>query len=379
MNPRAMYLHFPFCVRKCGYCSFVSGIPADKKEIETYVADMHRELELRALLMPGTVMDSIYFGGGTPSLMSTELLDKTIKKIKTLFHVVKDVEITLEANPASVGADGIWCHETSTAGVSRISVGVQSLRNQELVLLGRAHNVEQAANFFSLLKKQFFKSVGIDLIYGLPGQTLNEWNNTLCDALKLSPDHVSLYCLEIDTGTVLCERVKSGEVATPHPDTQADMYYLALKILGEAGFTHYEISSWAQQGCESKHNLGYWTGKEYIGVGVSACGYLNGWRLSNVKSISEYRNRISGGVLPMEFSEKLSSARSLRELAVMRLRTMKIRPADFTLEFDEKEVIILMEILNQLANEGLLDHNCGEYTIPDSMLFVSDEIFRRII
>lgn len=379
MMPISLYLHFPFCVRRCDYCVFNSGIHPDENEIEKYVTSLCRELELRAALSPPAAVNTIYFGGGTPSLMGMALLERIISKIKSLFSVTDGAEVTLEANPATTTRAVEMLSGALRAGVTRLSVGVQSLNDEELALLGRAHNADEATSFFKSAKAAGFASVSLDLIYGFPGQTIDSWKKTLSSALLLNPDHISLYCLEIERGSKLYEKVSVGALEPASDDAQARMYDSTIDILSAAGFNHYEISNWAKSGHKSRHNLSYWTGADYLGVGVSACGFIGGWRYSNVNAMNEYNGKSAAGIIPLDTAEKLSMRSRLRELAVMKFRTMEITPSDFLDSFNAQDVSELTQSLEELAAQGMIEKKSGTFFIPRNMLFVSDEIFRKLI
>lgn len=379
MRAISLYLHFPFCVRRCGYCSFVSGIHPDENEIKKYVASLIRELNLRGMLKPGAPVDTIYFGGGTPSIMDASQLAEILENINNRYKIADGAEITLEANPAASESAEEEFFSALKAGITRLSVGVQSMNDEELSMLGRAHNVEEASAFFRKAKVAGFSSVSLDLIYGLPGQSADAWKRSLNAALDLNPDHVSLYCLELEKGSALFDKKDKGESPSVDENLQARMYEIARDFLREAGFNHYEISNWSMPGHESRHNLSYWTGREYMGVGASACGYIGGWRYSNVKDLNEYNGKVASGVIPLDFSEKLSSSARLRELAVMKLRTMRIRPGDFLDSFNPDDIAGLCAEMDKLSDEGMLEKNNGEYSVPEKMLFLTDEIFKRLI
>lgn len=300
-NTLALYVHIPFCATKCGYCDFntYSGI---EKLIGSYTCALIKEVRLWGAKLSQPQLSSIFFGGGTPSYLDSVHTLKIIESISSAFQIPKDIEITLEANPEDIRIDKL--HEYQNAGINRISIGVQSLENNLLKLLGRRHDANTAIQAVRKTIEVGFNNVSIDLMYGLPNQTLKDWRHTLDESSSLGLPHLSIYCLGLEEGTPMSQSVKSGELPKPDPDLAAEMYELTIEQLGNLQYRHYEISNWAQTGFESKHNINYWENQPFLGLGPGAHSYLPNMRFSNIKSPREYIYRLANTTLDLKSSSK---------------------------------------------------------------------------
>ena len=283
--PLALYVHIPFCETKCPYCDFntYAGI---EPLIPAYVAALSREIELWGRILGKPAVGSVFFGGGTPSYLSADNMATLMETIGRAFDTGDVAEVTLETNPGDLTPHKLASYLES--GVDRLSIGVQSLDDRLLGILGRRHSATEAVNAFRMAVDTGFDNVSIDLMYGLPDQSLADWERTLSQAVGLAPEHISMYCLTLEGGTPMEQWVKSGRMTEPDPDVAADMYLLAQDTMGRRGYRHYEISNWALPGMESRHNLAYWRNQPYLGVGPGAHSYLAGHRFHNVKSPREY-------------------------------------------------------------------------------------------
>jgi oxygen-independent coproporphyrinogen-3 oxidase len=276
-------VHIPFCSHRCDYCDFATW--TDRSHLMTdYVEACVTDLERRAA-SPAT---SVFFGGGTPSLLPSELLVRVLDSIPRQ----SDAEVTVECNPDSVDAAKLAAYRS--AGVNRLSFGVQSSRAHVLAALGRTHDRDNVARSIEMARRVGFARVSVDLIYGTPGESLDDWRLTLDDVLALEPDHVSAYALTVEPATPLGKRVAAGAAAAPDDDDQADKYAIADERLGAAGFEWYEISNWARPGQECRHNLLYWTAGDYLAVGCAAHGYTAGRRWWTVRTPERYIERVAG-------------------------------------------------------------------------------------
>ncbi|MBI2918180.1 MAG: radical SAM family heme chaperone HemW [Chloroflexi bacterium] len=285
-----LYLHVPFCRRKCAYCDFNSHAGLEGL-VPEYVPALVREMELWS--DQALVATTLYIGGGTPSLLSGEQLDMLIQAAGRRFGLSEGAEVSIEANPGT--ADKTWFQTARRLGVSRVSLGVQSFRDDELRLLGRIHSGEEARSAFAAARQAGFDNVNLDLIYGLPGQTLCRWQRTLDGALHLAPEHLSLYSLTLEEGTPLARQVARGDAPAPDPDQAADMYQWAEEVLGRAGYVHYEISNWSREsGKECQHNLIYWRNRPYLGLGAGAHSSWGGYRFHNTAQPADYVRQVAG-------------------------------------------------------------------------------------
>jgi oxygen-independent coproporphyrinogen-3 oxidase len=315
--PFGVYVHIPFCAARCDYCDFATW--TDRAHlIDSYVdacvADLTRR---RARGYP--VATSVFFGGGTPSLLSADQLVRILDAIMR----VDDAEVTVECNPDSVDAAKLAAYRS--AGVNRLSFGVQSLSPHVLLALGRTHDPDNVSRAIALARDASFERVNVDLIYGTPGETADDWRATLAGAIALEVQHVSAYALTIEPATPLGRRVAAG-AAAPDDDVQADAYLLAEEMLSAAGFEWYEVSNWARPGEECRHNLLYWGEGDYLGIGCAAHGHTDGRRWWNVRTPERYIAAIFGGVSAEAGAERLERGPRAEEACALALRTRNGSP-----------------------------------------------------
>lgn len=370
----ALYIHIPFCRRKCGYCSFISyaGREAD---IPAYIEALKKELALRA---GGQRVNTIYFGGGTPSLLFPVQISEILRTIRAGFEVAEDAEITTEANPGTI--DGPYLDAAHKTGVNRLSLGVQSLNDQELTLLGRLHNAAEAREAVGLAHTAGFDNLNLDLIYGLPGAALSDWKDTLEQAVVLCPEHLSLYALTLDEGTPLHRAVEAGEIPAPDPDAAADQYEFAEDLLESIGYRHYEISNWARPGCECRHNLVYWKHLPYLGVGVAAHSFLEGRRLANTPDISKYIEDISRGQIPIDQDEEIGPDLDLAETVIMGLRlTEGVNYRDIWRTFGIDALYRYRHRIRELVEAGLLESDGTYLRLTRRGRLLGNEVFWRFL
>jgi oxygen-independent coproporphyrinogen-3 oxidase len=307
----ALYVHFPFCRRKCRYCDFVS-YEGREEDIPVYLSAVKKEISHCG---GGENIGSIYFGGGTPSLMTPEQIGDVLATIRSCFAVTADAEISIEANPGTV--DLQYLTEIRRLGVNRLSLGVQSLNDRELSLMGRIHCAAQAKEAFHQARDAGFSNINLDFIYGLPGQSLADWRDTLEGALALAPEHLSLYALTLEPRTPLWQAVEDKKVPAIDSDLAADQYELAEDMLAAHGFRHYEISNWAEPGRECRHNLVYWWNEPYRGIGVAAHSCLDGHRFANTSNLEKY---LAAALPPQDLDEVITPGLRLAETIILGLR-----------------------------------------------------------
>ena len=341
-----LYIHIPFCMRKCIYCDFFS-VPYDEDLALRYIKAMTREIDLRR----GTVgeLKTIYIGGGTPTAMPASLLLSLIQKIKSSFTTFLGAEITIEANPGTVDRGSI--RTLADAGVNRFSLGVQSFDDNTLKLLGRVHTFEDVLKSVSAVKASPIENFSMDLIYGIPGQTVDEWKKTVNTAIEITPQHISAYELTPERGTPLFEKMMKGEMEKPDEETIIEMYYHALDRLAEVGYRHYEISNFAQPGFECRHNLNYWNRGQYVGIGASAHSFIGDRRVKNTKDLNTYLDDLAEGRLPIEESTEISCEDAIKEFIFLGLR--KTEGLDVRM-FREELGIDILKASEELVEEGLL-------------------------
>jgi len=310
MQP-SLYIHIPFCKRKCVYCNFYSDIYKEG------LASSYIDVLCRQGALLDIMPSSIYVGGGTPTVLDFPLLEKLLKPLEKLLR--EGVEFTFEANPESVNREKLKL--LFDHGVNRLSIGVQSLDDRKLKKLGRLHSAGKALESIDIARKTGFENIGIDLIFGVWGERLSFWEDELKSAAVLPVKHVSCYELTYEKDTPLFGALKEKSVAPLEDDVTAAMYESAIDILSLGGFKQYEVSNFAIAGFESRHNLNYWDNAEYVGLGASAVSYINGVRSKNVSSAEEYVNRFEAGRALVESNEKLSPLRRAKETAALKIRT----------------------------------------------------------
>ena len=316
-TPLGIYIHVPFCRSKCQYCDFYSLTTKDDHLLDGYLDAVCDHIKEAGALAPNYKVDSVFFGGGTPSFFGADGIATILTTIRRNFDVTQDAEITLEANPDSV-SDKLL-HRLRAEGFNRMSLGIQCDNNEILKKLGRPHTYEQAVTAFHRIRKAGFRNISVDLIYGLPGQSLQNWIDTLDNVLKLNPEHISCYGLKLEEGTPLYEYREYANL--PDDDTQADMYMVASDTLRGRGFKQYEISNFARKGMYSRHNMKYWTGGEYLGFGPSASSDFAGKRFTLVRDLQTYILGIREGGEVMEDIQEIPLRERAGEYLMLRLRT----------------------------------------------------------
>ena len=365
-----LYVHIPFCIRKCNYCDFCSFSVDVFAEREVYIDTLISEI--RSYKDKNLKLNSIFFGGGTPTLLSLEEFEKIAEAIKETFEISAEAEFTIEANPKTLTEQKLLCYKSF--GVNRISLGLQSIHENELKFLGRIHSYEDFLSSYNLVRKVGIANVNIDLMYGIPEQTKESFEETIARVLSLSPEHISLYSLIIEEGTPFFEWREN--LPLPCEDEECDMYYTADKLLSDNGYSHYEISNYAKAGFSCQHNLKYWIGEEYIGVGVSAYSYFNGVRFGNARSLSEYL---------CNYLEKYDIVKSDREVMQYDFVMLRLRLADgFLLSeykkrfgsdfFKEHE-----KVIKRYIDSGLMRLDGDKLSLTVSGFYVSNAILTELL
>ena len=316
-TPLGIYVHVPFCRSKCQYCDFYSLTTKDDNLLDGYLDAVCDHIKEAGPLAPNYKVDSIYFGGGTPSFFGADGLAIILTAIRRHFDVTQDAEITFEANPDSVNDKLL--HRLRAEGFNRVSLGIQCDNDEILKRIGRPHTYAQAVSAFQRIRKAGFRNISVDLIYGLPGQTLQSWQDTLDHVLQLNPEHISCYGLKLEEGTPLYEYREYANL--PDDDAQADMYLAAVETLRGRGFKQYEISNFCRKGLQSRHNLKYWTGGEYLGFGPSASSDFAGKRFTLVRDLHTYILGIREGGEVMEDIQEIPLRERAGEYLMLRLRT----------------------------------------------------------
>ena len=318
-NTSGIYIHIPFCKSKCDYCDFYS-LAGQEEEMDRYQKALLTHLRSFGPKLKGWVVDTIYFGGGTPSYYGDKRLREILSLIQRLCTISRQAEITVECNPDSV--DPRSMARLRRAGVNRISLGMQSADGQQLRCLHRVHSPRQVIQAVSDIRQAKIENLSLDLIYGLPGQTMADWEDTLEKALDLAPEHLSCYGLKVEPDTPLARQVEEG-LALPDEDQQADLYLRTVDLLRQHGYRQYEISNFAKPGRESRHNLKYWLGREYVGFGPGAHSYFQGHRYAYPRDLEGYIQAISAGCAQVEQVQPVPPPEQAKEYLLLRMRTAR--------------------------------------------------------
>jgi oxygen-independent coproporphyrinogen-3 oxidase len=377
----AFYIHIPYCVKRCGYCDFNTYTPSELKITEglaqisnSYIDLLLMEIKAaKSQVSQSANVPSIFFGGGTPSLMQPDDIGRVISTIKSEFTLLPDAEITMECNPDTVTKESLAAFRA--VGVNRVSFGMQSAVKHVLATLDRTHNPENLLQATTWAKEAGFSEISVDLIYGTPGESLSDWQTSIDAALTLPITHISAYALIIEEGTKLAAQIKRGEVAQVDDDLTAEKYLVADKAFTAAGFEWYELSNWAKSGSLSKHNLAYWSGDNWWGAGPGAHSHLNGKRFWNVKHPNLYKERVLANQSPVADSEALDELQIESERLMLSLRL----PSG--LDKQSLNELQLAE-LSSYVESGHLDQanwNQGRATLTLNGRLIADRILRQIL
>jgi oxygen-independent coproporphyrinogen III oxidase len=390
----SLYIHIPFCRHRCAYCDFNTYTSLGELK-EAYATAVCAEL---AQVAGGEKrpFHTLFFGGGTPSLMSPQSIGQILRAVEANFTPVGAPEITMEANPGTV--DEAYLAAVRAAGVNRISFGVQSAIPGELALLEREHDFATAVAAVGMARAVGLDNFSLDLIYGLPGQTLASWRESLLATLALDPPHLSLYCLTIEPGTPMQRWLHTGRINAPDPDLAADQYALACDLLGQHGYSHYEISNWAKPGAECAHNLTYWRDGEYLGLGAGAHGHAGGVRYAVVKQPRVYIRRLQGGEAlatdiglrgpgyPLSTAvadhHSISHAEAMSDAVITQLRLLQegLDLAAFAARFGQTLAEAFPGVVDQLAGWGLVkEGENGRLFLTEKAYFLSNQVFYRFM
>ncbi len=374
MPGAALYIHIPFCEQRCLYCDFytVAGV---EERIPDYVQALQQEIRLRAgeNFWQRQKFETIFFGGGTPSLLSPPQLAEILEACFNSFNFAPTLEITLEANPGTLHNEQLARYRT--AGINRLSFGVQSFDEKELQLLDRIHSPEQARAAVLAARYAGFANVNVDLIFALPEQTRKRWRENLKQAVELEPNHISAYNLTIEAGTPLDFAIRKGKISPLTEEEERAMYDFTMKFLAQHGYHQYEISNFAQSGYEARHNIKYWDGSAYLGLGASAHSYDGKRRFWNVPNLRKYLELLAGGTLAGESGEDLTTQQKRFEFAFLGLRqTRGIDLQEFEHKFHVPFELAFNGIVHELEQEGLLVREYEFLRLSREGLFLCDEI-----
>lgn len=345
----SLYIHIPFCVRKCGYCDFLSA-PADEKARDRYVQALLMEIErYRGTETADRKIKTLYIGGGTPSILSVNQLDCIIQKIKCTFNFCDDIEASMEMNPGTASKEK--CRALYQMGINRLSIGLQSTNDMELKTLGRIHSYEDFLNTYTWCREAGFQNINVDLMAALPYQTAESYTTGLRKIIHLAPEHISAYSLILEEGTPFYQKYNSGCYPLPDEEQERLMYRETEQILAQAGYERYEISNYAKKGYACRHNLVYWQGGDYLGLGLGSSSYMDGVRFHNTTDLNTYVNQ--GAYV--EDREELSVQAKMEEFMFLGLRVMAgVSGTEFEKRFGKTMEDVYGDVLRKHEEEGLL-------------------------
>lgn len=371
-----IYIHVPFCVRKCAYCAFHSWVPGPEEPL-VYVDALLQEISLWGERLGNIPVTSVFFGGGTPSLLPPRTVGLILDALGQRFSFAKDAEISFEANPESA-LELFYLHELAKTGVNRLSIGVQSLDDNLLKTLGRPHSAMQASKVVQAARESGFNNLNLDLMWGIPRQRSRQWLEELkFVCMTLRPEHLSCYGLTLEPGTPLAEQEERGALHMPGDKQLSHMFMDAADFLEEQGYIHYEISNFSRMGFQCRHNVGYWEGQDYLGLGPAAVSTITGRRWTNPLSLSDYKSAVQTGGIGRE-AEELDQATRLMETVMLRLRTVKgLDLRAYQAEFGDNFVARHQRLMDLLYQKGLIRIRNNHLALTRNGMLVSNSILAK--
>ena len=381
-----IYIHIPFCVKKCAYCDFLS-CPADDETKDRYVQALCREIEWSKDCLKEYLVDTVFIGGGTPSILEEKYIGQILDTLRSTARISDDAEITIECNPGTLTMEKLEAYKD--ADINRISLGLQSANDEELKTIGRIHNFEEFKKSFNLARLAGFNNINVDIMSALPGQTLESYKETLAKVITLNPEHISAYSLIVEDETPLKDRVENGEVALPSEDEEREMYYYTKEFLEKTGYKRYEISNYAKDGYECRHNIGYWKRVEYLGFGIGAASLFKGERFSNTSDINRYMHVLEKEDVMNadevwkalnENIETLTQKDEMEEFMFLGLRmTDGVSKSDFKKIFNCDIEAVYGNVIEKLANQNLIKEAGDLITLTDKGIDISNIVLANFL
>jgi len=376
-NELGIYIHIPFCAKKCLYCDFISY--ENKQEIiEQYIQALQSEIKtIGAGLVSAPNIDTIYIGGGTPSFIDSKHIVSIINTIKANYSISPNAEITIEVNPGTVTKEKL--EDYKIIGINRISIGLQSTNDNLLKQIGRIHTYEQFLQTYNLAREVVFKNINIDLMLALPNQTIEDLEDSLNKIVELNPEHISVYSLILEEGTKLYDLVEKGELDLLDEELERQMYWLVKNKLQEKGYIHYEISNFSKKGYESKHNLHCWEQKEYIGLGAAAHSYYNNTRYSNSEDLKEYIEHV--GIKSYQTIHEIQTKEEQqKEYMLLGLRKIEgVRISDFKNKFTQNPLYIFRNELDKLVKEELVEVDINNIKLTKKGIDLANKVWEKFV
>lgn len=389
-----IYIHIPFCIKKCDYCDFIS-YPNCYELQDKYVEKLLKEIEENKELLKNNFVNTIYIGGGTPSSIKPELIEKILKKIYNIIGYNIDtenekerlkkslkqnsnIEITIEVNPGTVTKNNLQLYKN--CGINRLSIGLQSTNDRLLKEIGRIHNYNQFLNTYNWAKEVGFNNINVDLMLGLPNQSISDLKESLEKITNLNPNHISVYSLIVEEGTKIEENINSGKLKLPDDEDERMQYHYTKNYLELKGYKHYEISNFAKPGFESKHNVNCWDQKQYVGFGVAAHSYINGIRYANTDSLKDYLNingRFKEYQIIEEKQDKIGTEKEFMMLGFRKLDGISI--SKFKEKFGENPLYLFRNEINKLVEENLIEVDLDNIKLTNKGLDLANLVFEEFI
>ena len=371
----SVYIHIPFCATKCYYCAF-NTYTFHKEEAKAYLTALRTEMELYA--PEANPLQTIFIGGGTPSILSADALAQLFTDIHQHFQITPNAEITVECNPGTVDSEKLKVMRDN--GVDRLSFGLQAMQDETLKQLGRIHTVAEFLQSYRLAREGGFENINIDLIFALPDQTIEAWHHTLNETIALEPNHISAYNLVMEETTPFYEWWQTGELHLPTEDTEADMFQYTIDTLIAHGYVHYEICNFAKPDHLARHNLVYWNNQPCIGLGVGACGYVNSVRYTNIRGIAPYISKLSQRHKPIADSERMTGHAEKAETLMLALRKREGISLDaYQDRFGEEIEVAFGSILKKWIDLQLLERTPTHLRLTSRGLFLANEVFVELM
>ncbi len=372
-----LYIHITFCVKKCEYCDFLSW-SAGEEEREQYVNALLSEIESYKEFAKGYRVSTVFIGGGTPSVLLPKQMERILQKVYEVFDLEKRPEITIEVNPGTVDEEKLQCYKENK--INRLSIGLQSVKDDKLRLLGRIHTYQDFVDSYELARKVGFDNISLDLISSIPGQTLQEWKEELETAAAQKPEHISVYQLIIEEGTPFYEKYAEHPELLPDEETSREIYLWTGKFLKEAGYEQYEISNYAKSGKESRHNLKYWERGDYLGLGLGAASMVRNIRMSNTKDMKVYLERCSQPKTMREDVQFLEEPRQMEEFMFLGLRkTRGISKKEFRRIFGRDIDMVYEKALHKCLENGMLVEHKDWISLSEEGVLLSNAVLSEFL
>lgn len=378
MTPASVYIHIPFCAKKCHYCDF-NTYAAEGQPMDDYLDALIKEMLMTAESLPDRTMKTVFVGGGTPTILDAGQMKRLLDGIREAFVFSGDgFEFTMEANPGTVDPEKL--EVMKEGGVNRISFGVQSFQDHLLQSIGRMHDVSDVHESIRQARAAGFNNISIDLMYGLPRQTMKMMEESLDQALRLNLPHYSIYGLKIEENTVFHALYKKNQLPLPSEDEEFAMYQLIRQRLLEAGYKQYEISNFAKPGFEGRHNITYWKNEPYLGIGAGAHGYVQSVRHMNYKGVQAYIDRVNSGVLPRKEVHVVAKEEAMEDFMMVGLRLLDgVAKADFKDQFGLELDDVFGAVIEDLVQKGLLTETEAGFKLTENGLLFGNEVFAQFI